>query len=168
MIRQTGNVASPHLISELGNVRGFRATATAVRTNKFDDAAKLVRTGSTFSKVLDGIGYVATAGCDTFDNIYNETTGEFEFTPETITDSVTDTAVDIGLDMGIEFVCAGIGTWACPGIGTAIGYAVGTLISIYISSFEFGESPKTCVDHVKDAISDLTHVIGKGLSNLFW
>lgn len=168
MIRSTGNVASPHLISELGNVPGFRASTTAVRTNKFDDVVKITRTSSTFSKVLDGIGYAATIGCDIFDNVYNETTGEFEFTPETIADSVTDSAVDIGMDLGIEAACAGIGTLICPGVGTAVGYVAGSVISIGLSLFKFGEPPKSCADHVKDVVSDVTHAIGKKLSNLFW
>lgn len=168
VIRSTGNVASPSLISELGNVPGFRATSTAVRTNKLDDVVKVTRTSSNFSRVLDGVGYVITAGCDTFDNIYNETTGEFEFTTETISDSVTDTAVDIGLDIGLQKLGMAIGTAIYPGVGTAVGYVAGAVASMLLPVFEFGEPPKSCVDYVKDAVSDVTHGIGKGLSHIFW
>jgi hypothetical protein len=149
--------------------------AEAVRKGDFSAAGTLSKT----TKVMRGVGKVGkglgiagdvlTVAMDVADSFYDERTG-------TLTDSFDGAklagglAVD-GVIAATVVAGAAAGTALFPGLGTAAGaisgLVVGTVITI-ADQFEYGEPPKSIIDHAKDGLTDCFQSVGDFFAKVFF
>ncbi|MGN0144714.1 MAG: hypothetical protein ACI398_07005 [Clostridium sp.] len=141
------SIKSGNVLNDIKNIKG---------------ASKLEFVGKTFG-AIDKINTV----WDNANESLKDENGNWDFTNGYKNKKfVVDTTVDLGTSAGAAALGAAIGSFI-PGAGTVVGAFVGAAISIGINR-EFGNPPKSTVDHVKDWTNKATDTIGNTIGKIFW
>jgi len=167
------------LLNKMGKTAGFELVVDDINKG-LGDAAKAAGKETELIKVskiakagkwISRAAYAMTVISDSYSALHNPQTGEWDFSGENIVKAVTDSAIDCGVIWASTEIGAAIGTAIFPGPGSAAGAVAGAIFGTLIyygATLEFGEPPKSAVDHIKDGVSDACNAVGRFFSKVFW
>ncbi|MDR2106597.1 MAG: LXG domain-containing protein [Coriobacteriales bacterium] len=143
-----------------------------IRKGNFSRAGAMTKMG----KILKGAGIagdVLTLGMDVAEGFYDERTQSFTSEVdgyEMAGALAVDGAVIAGSIASTVLVASVLGS-AVPVLGTAVGAIAGLIVGIGVTVLDvvqFGEPPKSVLDHAKDGLSDALESAGNFFSKVFW